>query len=93
MVVLSSGFVRERHPMQELAALLERKRRVQGFCLLPVLYGITYGQCLNLAEGLNADVWTGSEERPSDEDLRERAAAVKELLDITAVREDQVGPV
>ena len=71
--------------------LLERKRSEQSFRLLPVLYGIEYSQCISLAQGYHKDVWVGNEDRPAEETLQDWAAAVEELLNITAVRRDQVG--
>ena len=90
-MVLSTDFVRKRCPMEELALLLERKRQDQSFRLLPVLYGITYEQCVNLPEGYHNDDWLGRGDKPAEAVLQEWAAAVRELLSITAVREDQVG--
>ena len=90
MVVLSTDFVRKRYPMEELALLLKRKREDQGFRLLPVLYGITYEQCTSLPQGYHTDEWGLKGGKPADDILQGWAAAVEELLNITAVREDQV---
>ena len=92
VVVLSSEFVRKRHPMAELALLLKRKRQDGCFRLLPILYGISFEQCVNLATtGYAKDVWIGGEERPAEKVLQKWAGMVKELLTITAIHEDQVG--
>ena len=90
VLVLSSDFVRKRYPMEELALLLKRKRQEQGFRLLPVLYGITYEQCRSLPEGYHSEDWVLKGDKPGENILQQWAAAVKELLDITAVRQDQV---
>ena len=63
--MLSSHFVRKRYPMEELALLLERKRRDQGFRLLPVLYGINYEQCTSLPEGYHSDQWVLEGDKPA----------------------------
>ena len=90
VVVLSSDFVRKRDPMEELALLLKRKRQDQSFRLLPVLYGITYEQCTSLPEGYHSERWVLKGNKPGEDVLQQWAAAVQDLLEITAVREDQV---
>lgn len=76
--------------MEELTLLLKRKRQEQDFRLLPVLYGITYEQCTSLPEDYHSDAWVIKGDKPGNDVLQQWAAAVQELLDITAVREDQV---
>ena len=93
VVVLSEEYVRKRHPMEELKLLVLRKRAKKDcFCLLPVLYGITYEQCSSLATEYHSEPWVGDADKPAKEILSQWADCVKELLEVTAIREDQVLP-
>ena len=93
VVVLSKAYVRKQHPMMELQLLLKRKRAEKdSCCLLPVLYDITFAQCDSLATGYHCEPWVGKGDKPARQVLNEWAGFVRELLQVTTVREDQVLP-
>lgn len=77
--------------MMELEILLERKRAdADSVCVLPVWYGINYKQCRDLEAAYYGQEWVGGEQMPSAEVLAHWAKTVRDLLEITAVRDDQV---
>ena len=85
--------MRKQHPMEELKLLLERKRAEKdSCCLLPVLYGISFAQCCSLATGYHCEPWVGDDDKPTKQILEQWASRVRELLEVTAVRPDQVSP-
>lgn len=77
--------------MKELCFLLERKSREgEEFRLLPVLYGISYEQCMSLKGAYKSEPWVNTGSKPAPDVLELWARSVKQLLEITAKREDQV---
>ena len=78
--------------MEELKILLARQRDdLDSVCVLPVWHGIEYQQCCSLERVYDTEVWVGGEPKPAQQDLLQWAKTARELLQTTAVREDQVG--
>ena len=78
--------------MKELDILLARQRADPGsVCVLPVWYGVTCQQCCDLEAVYHSEEWVGGEPKPSPDILKRWATTVRELLNTTAVRDDQVG--
>jgi hypothetical protein len=75
VVVLSTDFVRKRHPMKELAQVMAQRRSgsIQRIC--PVLIGITCEDC---------DVVS------LEADGRDLGVDLRQLLTVTGIRDDQV---
>ena len=77
--------------MEELEISLARQRTEPGSVrVLPVWYGITYQQCYNLEAVYNSEEWIGGEVKPAPNVLARWAMAVRELLELSAIRDDQV---
>ena len=92
VVVLSPEFVRKKSPMEELEILLARHRAdPRSVLVLPVWYGIDYQRVCNLEAGYHSEEWVGGQAKPAPDVLARWAKTVRELLNTTAVRDDQVG--
>ena len=90
VVVLSPECVRKPYPMAELRTLLQRKDEKGSCRLLPVLYGITYEQCMGLRTNYVNDKWWRLEDKPAADELERWASMVERLLCVTAKHEAQV---
>ena len=78
--------------MKELDILLARQRAALGNVrVLPVWYKVNYQQCCDLEAAYHSEEWAGGEPKPAPDVLERWATTVRELLNTTAVRDDQVG--
>ena len=83
--------VRKPYPMAELRTLDKDKDKEKGSCrLLPVLYGITYEQCMGKRTNYVNDKWWRGEDKPAADELERWASMVERLLCVTAKHEAQV---